>query len=148
MRAKGQQPVVPGFKESNMVSATLTVEKSFTNFISRSGLEPYSRVDRLATLLEDSPFNYEQQACLYIVRDIPDPSQQCFNQEVNTILEELLMVAQGRTMVLFTSRKQLQDASFYLRPRLSGSNLKLLVQYEDGEFGALMDEFVSGITEY
>jgi len=126
-----------------MVSATLAIEESFDNFIARSGLQSYAREGRLVTILEESPFDYQKQACMYVVRDMPDPASGTFNREVNSVLANIFANQGGRTMVLFTSRKHLQDSASELRPYCEERGLKLLVQHEDGEFGTLMEEFVA-----
>jgi ATP-dependent DNA helicase DinG len=126
-----------------MVSATLAIEDNFDNFIARSGLQPYAREGRIATVLEQSPFDYQKQACMYVVRDMPDPSSGTFNREVNGVLANIFLNQGGRTMVLFTSRKQLQDSAAELRPYCEQQGLNLLVQHEDGEFATLMEEFVA-----
>ncbi len=124
-----------------MVSATLTVDSSFSNFISRSGLDSYENDGRISTLLENSPFDYDRQAALYVVKDMPDPASSIFGQELNRVLENVLLQVGGRTMVLFTARKQMEEAADFLRPRLEANNLQLLVQNQDGEFGTLMEGF-------
>ncbi len=127
-----------------MVSATLAVEESFDNFIARSGLIEYARQGKLKTHLERSPFDYQSQACVYVVQDMPDPSHQRFNDAVNKILADIFVGQGGQTMALFTSRKQLHEASSCLRPYCEQQGLKLLVQHEDGEFASLLEEFVAG----
>lgn len=124
-----------------MVSATLTVDSSFENFISRSGLEAYEKQGRLITLMENSPFDYDRQAALYVVKDMPDPGSSIFSRELARVLEELLLSVGGRTMVLFTARKQMEEVAEMLRPGLAASDLQLLVQNQDGEFGTLMEGF-------
>lgn len=125
-----------------MVSATLAVEDNFDNFISRSGLGPMAAEGRLSTHLEHSPFDYQRQAALYVVDDMPEPSSPKFNPAVVEVLTAIFASQGGRTMVLFTSRQQLQQASAALKPYCQQQGLKLLVQHEDGDFASLMDDFV------
>ena len=126
-----------------MVSATLAIEDSFDNFITRSGLLPYASDGRLTTILEQSPFDYQKHACMYVVKDMPDPTSGIFNRAVNGVLADIFVNQGGRTMVLFTSRKNLQDSAAELRPYCEQHGLNLLVQHEDGEFATLMEEFVA-----
>ncbi len=126
-----------------MVSATLAIEESFDHFIERSGLIQYAEEGKLETLLEKSPFNYQRQACMYLVKDMPDPGSLEFNQAVSQILAQVFATQGGQTMVLFTSRKQLQETANDLRDYCRQHNLNLLVQHEDGEFASLVQEFVS-----
>ncbi|MEQ8201257.1 MAG: helicase C-terminal domain-containing protein, partial [Syntrophomonadaceae bacterium] len=127
-----------------MVSATLAVEDKFDNFVSRSGLQQWGGEERLVTHLEHSPFDYERQACLYVAEDMPDPGSSSFNAAVFQVLADIFAAQGGQTMVLFTSRQQMQEASLALKPYCRQQGLNLLVQHEDGDFGSLMDDFVYG----
>lgn len=124
-----------------MVSATLAVDQSFDNFIQRSGLQAYLEEERLQTLLEDSPFDYERQACLFVVDDMPDPGSERFGNELTGVLAEILLHAGDHSLVLFTSRRQMLQSAAMVRPMLEKQGLCLLVQNEDGDFGTLMERF-------
>ncbi|MGI5922151.1 MAG: ATP-dependent DNA helicase [Syntrophomonadaceae bacterium] len=126
-----------------MVSATLTVEDQFNYFIDRNGLSYYAQNGRFLFLLEKSPFDYEKNACLYVLSDMPDPNTEKFDEAVKQTLDDIISSLGGRIMILFTSRKQLNDVASYLRPRCEQNSLKLLVQGEDGSFGTLINEFIS-----
>ncbi|MDD2586805.1 MAG: helicase C-terminal domain-containing protein [Syntrophomonadaceae bacterium] len=124
-----------------MVSATLAIEEKFEHFIEKCGLAPLANDGRLNTLLEKSPFAYEKQAILYTVEDMPDPSSPLFTEQVAGLLPGIFSSAGSHSMVLFTSKKQLREVSKYIRPWCEKNGIKLLVQYEDGEFGFLLDEY-------
>lgn len=126
-----------------MVSATLAVEDNFDNFITRAGLMERAGQGKVVTHLETSPFNYNKQACLYILQDMPDPGGKSFGHAVNSVLAEIFASRGGRTMVLFTSRQQLQEASAILRPFCEQRGINLLVQHEDGDFANIRDDFTS-----
>lgn len=125
-----------------MVSATLTIEDSFNYFIEKNGLNCLDDRDRVQTLLQYSPFDYDHQALLLTVADLPDPTSPGFPAAVASSLKDILAVTQGRTMVLFTSRRELREASRALREWTENEGLCLLVQGEDGEFKRLMEMFV------
>ncbi|MGI6435982.1 MAG: ATP-dependent DNA helicase [Syntrophomonadaceae bacterium] len=125
-----------------MVSATLTIEDSFDYFIEKTGLNYLEDSDRVQTLLQYSPFDYDTQAFLVSLSDMPDPASPGFSAAVSAALQDILTVTQGRTMALFTSRKELQAASLALRGWAGEQGLCLLVQDEDGEFKYLMEQFV------
>ena len=124
-----------------MVSATLAVNRSFDNFIQRSGLQPYADEERVLTLLEDSPFDFERQARLFVVEDMPDPGHKQFNTELIKVLHDVLLKAGEHTLVLFTSRKQMLEVASILRPALESQDIRFLVQNEDGDFDTVMAEF-------
>ncbi|MGR6835845.1 ATP-dependent DNA helicase [Syntrophomonas erecta] len=124
-----------------MVSATLAIEKDFNFFLQRIGLGDQS--ERVNTLLENSPFAYEKQAHLFTVTDICDPFAPNVNQEVSSILLELMAAVHGRALVLFTSRRQLKSVAGAIRPVCGQMGVELLVQNEDGDFGTLMQRFTT-----
>jgi len=126
-----------------MVSATLAIEERFDYFLTRIGLNPLLADDRVNTLLQQSPFNYDEQARMLIIDDIPEPAEPGFAETVAGVLETLIMAMGGQVMVLFTARSQLREIATMLRPDCDFNGIKLLVQYEDGEFSHLIDEFVN-----
>lgn len=86
-------------------SATLTMADSFDCFCSPLGL------DEAKTLLLPSPFDYQEQALLYLPRGLPDPKNQNYYdlllKRVVPIIEEL----GGRCFFLFTSHKALKQVA-------------------------------------
>ncbi|NMC27027.1 MAG: ATP-dependent DNA helicase, partial [Syntrophomonadaceae bacterium] len=126
-----------------MVSATLTVEESFDALVERCGLRPYAEAGRVEMLLEHSPFDYQQQAGFYLVDDLGEPSSPGFTQALIQALQEIFLAQRGQTMVLFTSRKQLEETAAKIRPLCEAHGLNLLVQHTDGEFASLVHEFSS-----
>jgi ATP-dependent DNA helicase DinG len=126
-----------------MVSATLTIQDRFDHFIFQNGLTSYAKEERLYCLLENSPFAYDKQSCLYIVDDMPDISHAKFEMAVRQVLLDIISTVGGNILVLFTARKQLKQVSEVLRPLCEEQNVRLLAQYEDGDFGTLINEFTS-----
>jgi ATP-dependent DNA helicase DinG len=82
-------------------SATLTTGGSdpFAYFRAQVGLEPQKALE----LKFSSPFNFKEQALLYLPRHLPDPNQPTFNEQVALEVEKLVNLSQGRAFVLFTS---------------------------------------------
>lgn len=124
-----------------MVSGTIAVEKKFDFFCNLSGLAQLDPPERLVTLLKYSPFDYDSQATVYIAQDMPEPNQSTYNEELYRYLGDIFAVTKGKTLILFTSRKQMKETAKNLRPLCLQSGLELLVQYEDGEFSNLIGQF-------
>lgn len=86
-------------------SATLTMADSFECFCNPLGL------DEAKTLLLPSPFDFQEQALLYLPRGLPDPKNQNYYdlllKRVIPIIEEL----GGRCFFLFTSHKALKQVA-------------------------------------
>lgn len=80
-----------------LTSATLAVDGGFSYVKDRLGIEP------TLELLLPSPFDYEQQAVLYVPRHVPDPTAPGFADAAAEQVVELLELSRGRAFVLFTS---------------------------------------------
>lgn len=105
-------------------SATLTMASSFDCFIRPLGLLG------VETLLLASPFNYQQQALLYLPRGLPDPKEKRYHE---ALLEKVLPIIEacgGRCFFLFTSHKALKLVAQCLVNTL---NFPLLVQGDESK---------------
>lgn len=105
-------------------SATLTMASSFDCFCKPLGL------DKAHTLLLPSPFDYQQQALLYLPRGLPDPKDSNY---YHCLLEKALPVIDacgGRCFFLFTSHKALKLVAQMMNNVL---NYPLLIQGEEAK---------------
>lgn len=90
-------------------SATLSVNNRFDHFAHRLGLEDP------VTLQLDSPFDYQRNALLYMPAGLPEPNQDHYNDAVLDIAEQVIRAGKGRTFLLFTSYRALNQAQQRLR---------------------------------
>jgi ATP-dependent DNA helicase DinG len=111
-------------------SATLDAGTGVDHFTQPLGIQP-SQVLILA-----SPFNYPQQARLYFPRYLPDIADKKFMTCWLEAIIPLLEAANGRTFLLFTSHRALQQAYDYLQK----TNFKLLMQGQTTKY-ALLEQF-------
>lgn len=104
-------------------SATLAVGEDFTHFTRRVGMkEP-------ATALFGSPFDYGQQALLYLPKGLDAPSSPRHTQQVVDAALPVLQASGGRAFLLFTSHRALREAAELLLRRLgSAPPFPVLVQ--------------------
>lgn len=105
-------------------SATLTMANSFDCFIKPLGLHTTQ------TILLPSPFDFQQQALLYLPRGLPDPKDTRYYE---ALLEKALPVINacgGRCFFLFTSHKALKQVALLLANKL---NYPLLIQGEEAK---------------
>jgi ATP-dependent DNA helicase DinG len=102
-------------------SATLAVGESFQHFSDRLGLEAPR------TLRLDSPFDYQQNALLYLPSGLPDPNDRGYTRRLIEAVAPVLAASGGRAFLLFTSHRALQEAADTLDGRL---DYPLLVQGE------------------
>lgn len=92
-----RERVFSEFAPAILTSATLSVNGTFDFIKEQLGLEGA----RTAGFL--SPFNFKEQALLYVPEDMPDPNTPDFAGSISQEVESLLEITGGRTMVLFTS---------------------------------------------
>jgi len=72
-----------------------------------------------------SPFNFSENALLYIPDNIPDPNQQPdeFKNSIIKHIEDIITHSQGRAFILFTSFKMLNSVYEELKDDLDGFTL-------------------------
>ena len=100
-------------------SATLAVGDSFDHFAGQLGLED-------AQMLKlDSPFDYQNNALLYLPDNLPAPNERFYVDAVVSCVRDVLEASAGRAFVLFTSHSALRAAAAQLEDTLE---FPLLVQ--------------------
>lgn len=117
-------------------SATLAVKNDFQHYLKEMGL-----LDA-RTLRWESPFNYATQALLYAPPQMPLPSASDYNSRVVEVAIAVLKASRGRTFILSTSLRAMQDIHQRLKVALPAHqlNFPLLLQ---GEYtrNELLDQF-------
>ncbi|NVJ50793.1 MAG: ATP-dependent DNA helicase [Gammaproteobacteria bacterium] len=91
-----------------MTSATLAVNQDFTYFARKLGLK-----DAQKTVLA-SPFNYAEQALLYVPRYLANPAAPNYTESFVNAMLPLIAAARGRTFLLFTSHRAMAEAAALL----------------------------------
>lgn len=100
-------------------SATLSVGGDFDYFVRKLGLG--AETD---TLQLDSPFDFQAQTLLYLPSDLPDPRTPEYNEAMLEAVFPLLEQLRGRTFLLFTSLRAMEEAGQWLEGRLDCTLLK------------------------
>ncbi len=131
-------------------SATLMLGGDFNAVATSLGLKPAERVldepiKRADGVLPwrgidvGSPFNYGQQAILYVARHLPPPGRDGLGTAQLDEIAELVDAAEGRTLGLFSSRRAAEAAAEAMRTRLP--HLTILAQ-GDAQLPELARQFV------
>lgn len=122
-----------------MTSATLAVKTDFSLYQRELGLVDESRVQ---TASWPSPFQYEQQALLYVPEGMPEPSHPEYSQAVVEKALPLIEASGGRAFLLFTSLRAMDRATDMLRAEWEkrGWTYPLLKQGE-GSRSELLERF-------
>ena len=121
-----------------LTSATLSISGSFKQFLRDIGLSETTK-----TALVDSPFDYEQQMKFFVVNQgINLQSSDAENvQELSWFVAEVAERMNGRTLVLFTSHKLLQETYVSLHPKLAQIGIGTLAQGFHGERSKILEAF-------
>lgn len=113
-----------------LTSATLTTGGTFDHLRDEIGV-PDPR-----ELVVDTPFDFQRQALLVVPEDMPEPNDPAFPAAVAAMFAEVMDLADGRTLGLFTSYRNL-NATY---ERVRGNGHRVLKQ-GDMPRTALVEEF-------
>ncbi|HEY8863429.1 MAG TPA: helicase C-terminal domain-containing protein [Candidatus Dormibacteraeota bacterium] len=131
-----RERVYSDLRSTVFTSATLAVGGNFDYFRSRVGLGP-----GIEELILPSPFDFLHQALVCLPTDLPSPEHEAFDQEVGEIVASVARRVGGRTLVLFTSHRQLRDVHAALKQRTDLDEVLILGQGIDGQRRQLLKSF-------
>ncbi len=126
-------------KTAVFTSATLKLGGDFDAVATSLGLAPADRGEKWEGLDVGSPFDYGQQAILYVARHLPAPGRDGLTQAHLDEITELVDAADGRTLGLFSSRRAAEAAAEHVREALP--HLTTLAQ-GDAQLPELARQFV------
>ncbi len=117
-------------------SATLAVSGDFGHYLGELGLEESE------TACWESPFDYANNALLYMPKALPDPNSREHTEAVVEAAMPSIRASGGRAFLLFTTLRAMRYAHELLHERLKKEGLEfpLLVQGE-GSRTELLDRF-------
>lgn len=119
-----------------LTSATLTAGGEFEYMRRRLNAEDADE------LVVGSPFDYETSAMVYVVTDIPEPSNYNGHQRaVEMAISEVAKASGGRMLALFTSYAQLQRTSDRIQPILAQHDIQVYEQGEGASANMLLETF-------
>jgi len=117
-------------------SATLSVNGDFKHYCGELGLEDAQ------TASWASPFDFENQALLYVPQNLPNPNTREYTAGVVKAALPVLMASEGRAFLLFTSLRAMREACEMVREefRARGLDYPVLLQGE-GSRTELLERF-------
>lgn len=137
-------------------SATLTVGKSFDSIAKSIGFVVGQSQEDEDSSLEDSqdmdpanlkildvgsPFDFANQAMLYLPKDLPEPTREGPAKEALVELGELIAAAGGRSLALFSSWRGVEAADEHLRKVLADLALPIITQRRGDAVAPLVEKF-------
>ena len=109
-----------------LTSATLNSNDEFNHLKQTTGLN----VDHAKSF--GSPFDYDNSVEILLPTMFPEPNANNYQEELDKIIFENVLSANGRAMVLFTSYKSLRNTQKSLKRKLEEYNINVLAQGIDG----------------
>ena len=119
--------VYPNVSSVIYLSATLAVNNKFDYSEFRLGLDKLEPEERLS-YVAGSPFDFEHNAQLQLPSVVSKPTDKNFITEIAPMIQEFCMQLQGRTFVLFTSYKNLNECYNMINKPLREAGLTVLSQ--------------------
>ncbi len=119
-----------------LTSATLSTDRSFDYVEERLGLGEPER------LMVGSPFDYRNSTLLLVASDMPEPNSPGYQKALEAAILDLVLAAEGRTMVLFTSHSAVQTTLRAIQRPLAQHDIVVLV-HGDGPRHRLLQQFKS-----
>lgn len=117
-------------------SATLAVKQNFSHYQTEMGLL------NARTACWESPFNYAEQALLYVPQAMPEPNSPGYTEAVVQAALPLLEASKGRAFLLFTSHRAMQQAHEILTTEFARRKLDYpLMLQGDGSRNELLSRF-------
>jgi ATP-dependent DNA helicase DinG len=105
--------------------------------------EPCGLTDA-GVLQVESPFDYAQQASLYVPRDFPKPNEPTHSARVADLVEEAAAALGGRTLVLTTTLRALRSIGEALQARFEGDTAVEILQQGQWPKRRLMERLRQG----
>jgi DNA polymerase-3 subunit epsilon/ATP-dependent DNA helicase DinG len=124
-----------------LTSATMATEGKLAFIRARLGLVGGAREARIRELRVPSPFNYRDNALLYLADDIPEPGSPGYQKALNEALLTLCAATEGRALILFTSYSALQTTYRAIKGPLERAGVLTLGQRIDGNPRQLLERF-------
>ena len=114
-------------------SATMTTDKNdYSYFIHNLGLDKIKGIALTQEYSQESPYDYDNNALLYLDKTAVSPKSKDRDLYISSIaskVEELVNITDGRSLVLFTSKKDMQDVYSFLNNK--DHDFNLLVQNDN-----------------
>lgn len=111
-------------------SATLRIRSSFDHLQRTLGLSLVDPKERVVSFLAESPFDYPRQCCVAVPDYLPDVGSEdnTYETELSRLMYRLFVIANGRSLALFTAYEMMQNCADLLQPHLEKRGIDLLVQ--------------------
>ncbi len=128
--------IFPEYQSIVLTSATLSTYGNFSYIRSELGLG-----ETFEDLMIPSHFSYPDQVKIIIPEDLTDPKNPQYLQQCSSVINSVIHKNGGRTLVLFTAKKDLARVFHDLAPDLKTVGINLLAQNLSGGRGKIISHF-------
>lgn len=114
----------------------------------RSGLDYFARRvggEKATPLQVGSPFDYERQMKLYVVRKMPDPREAGYEDALIRWIEHFIRMTHGKAFVLFTNFKLMLSVAERMEPFFQQIGLRCFVQGTGTPRSTMLERFKQDI---
>ena len=123
-------------------SATLSVGGSFQSFETSLGLNE-TEFSVSKELVLESSYDFDNNMIIYVVSDMPEPTEAGYQDALNRLLIETHKAQRGSMLTLFTNRKEMERSFAIVEPALKADNLRLVCQKYGVSVKGLRDDFLA-----
>ena len=122
-------------------SATLSVNGKFSAFEQALGLNQ-SEFSTARTCQLDSSYDFDSNMTVYVVEDMPEPSDPAYLPALEKFLVGMHLAQQGSVLTLFTNRREMEKCFDEVQPALKERDLRLVCQKWGVSVKGLRDDFL------
>jgi ATP-dependent DNA helicase DinG len=123
------------------LSATLSVNGGFSAFENALGLNGDCRAN-VKSLMLDSDYNFNKNMKVFVVQDIPDPTQSDYLNHLTDLLKDVHLAQDGSVLTLFTNKKEMEKVYPEVRDAVQEKNLRVICQKSGVSIKGLRDDFL------
>lgn len=123
-------------------SATLAVDDRFDAFEGALGLNA-SEHSRCQACRLDSSYDFDNQMTVYVLDDMPEPSNLQYLPMLQKVLIGAHQAQQGSMLTLFTNRREMEKCFEVVQPALKEDDLRLVCQKWGVSVKGLRDDFLA-----
>ena len=123
-------------------SATLAISGKFDAFANSMGLNR-GELSHATALQLDSSYDFDNNMIVYVVKDIPEPTDRRYLSALQDLLVRVHLAQQGSLLTLFTNRREMEQCFDAVQPELKASDLRLVCQKWGVSVKSLRDDFLA-----
>lgn len=123
-------------------SATMTTNGNYNYFANSLGLNEINGIPVVKEFPQESPYDYENNALLYLADDVVSPKSSdrpLYLDSLSKKVDSLINITRGRSLVLFTSKEDMRGV--YNRIITNDHEFNIILQTDDVSADSLKERF-------